>query len=114
MPPVVYLIMALPLAGILYSAYLEHLKFKEKLHRLGGADSERAAEYEELKAENERLARRVENLEAVVTSRLWSGSEPAASESERARLEIAVSDALAPEAPSAELGLERLAEGLRV
>ena len=61
----------IPLLAILVGAFKEWLKFKEKQTQLGtsteGLEKKVAAQQEELK----QAQRRIQNLEAIVTSQMW-------------------------------------------
>lgn len=63
--------MLIPLAGIAAGMAKDYLKFKEKTSRLGSSTRELEREVEALQEERDALTERVENLEALVTSRLW-------------------------------------------
>jgi len=65
----------IPLAAILAGAWTEWLKFKEKQANLGASTESLEASFEELSrnlaAQNESLIKRIQNLEAIVTSADW-------------------------------------------
>lgn len=65
------LIIASPLAGILYATFVTWLDFKDKQARIDTTTSELehtvAAQQETLKE----MTRRLQNLEAIVTSQVW-------------------------------------------
>lgn len=76
----------IPIAGILAGAWSEWLKFKEKQSQLGASAETLEASFEtlskKLEAENQELVRRIQNLEAIVTSADWdqlTTSEPTVS-----------------------------------
>ena len=86
-----YLWILIPLAGIAAGVIQDYLKFKEKTRRLGTStdDLERTVvalrqELETVRSERDEMIRRVENLETLVTSRVWHAvSDDRLSEDER-------------------------------
>lgn len=108
-----YIWILIPLAGILSGVFKDYLKFKATQRELGVSSVKLEGLVAELRTQNEQQARRLENLEAVVTSRLWHSTDDSASSADRARLDIALSK-VEPEAPSAERRMERLAESLGI
>lgn len=69
------LIYLIPIVAILAGMFSEYLKFKGKQAQLGASTEQVGDDLKQLRAElageNERLRRRVENLEAIVTSKSW-------------------------------------------
>lgn len=61
----------IPLAGILLGAFSEWLKFKEKQAKLGLSTSELEKTVAAQAQALETAQRRLENLEAIVTSQVW-------------------------------------------
>ena len=68
----------IPLAYLAYMGFSEWLKFKKQTARIGdstveleGAVATLEAETEQLRDERRTLVRRIENLEAIVTSEAW-------------------------------------------
>jgi len=65
----------IPIAGILAGAWSEWLKFKEKQSKLGASAETLEASFEtlskKLDEQNQELVRRIQNLEAIVTSADW-------------------------------------------
>jgi hypothetical protein len=65
----------IPIAGIMAGMWSEWLKFKEKQARLGSTAETLESSFEELsgklEAQNESLIKRIQNLEAIVTSADW-------------------------------------------
>lgn len=65
----------IPLAAILIGGFMEYVKFKAKQEKLG--DSTKEAEgrlsdlNDRLEEQNRDLVRRIQNLEAIVTSQTW-------------------------------------------
>ncbi|MBZ0113846.1 MAG: hypothetical protein K8J08_15395 [Thermoanaerobaculia bacterium] len=113
MPSIAYIWILIPLAGILSGVFKDYLKFKATQKELGVSSVKLEGLVVELRSQNEQQARRIENLEAVVTSRLWHSTGASATPADRARLDIALSQ-LEPEVPSAERRMERLAESLGI
>lgn len=113
MPSIAFIWILIPLAGILAGVFKDYLKFKATQKELGVSSVKLEGLVEELKKQNEQQVRRIENLEAVVTSRLWHSTDDSATPAERAKLDIALTQ-LEPETPSAERRMERLAESLTV
>ena len=113
MSNIAYLWMLIPIIAIASGMFKDYLKFKASQKELGASNTRLSQQVVDLEGAKERLERRVETLEAVVTSRLWHSTDPSASPADKARLDIALSQ-IEPEAPSAERRMERLAEGLRV
>lgn len=80
----VWIWVLIPLAGIAAGMVKDYLKFKERAGKLGTSTHQLEAEVASLKQERTELTERVENLEALVTSRLWTAlSDEDLSESER-------------------------------
>ena len=61
----------IPIAGILVGAFSEWLKFKEKQAKLGTSTAELEHNLSEQQLALEAAQRRIENLEAIVTSQMW-------------------------------------------
>ena len=61
----------IPIAGILVGAFSEWLKFKEKQAKLGTSTSELEKTVVVQLQALEAAQRRIENLEAIVTSQVW-------------------------------------------
>lgn len=61
----------IPLAGILLGAFSEWLKFKEKQNKLGSSTQELEKTVEAQKQALEIAERRLQNLEAIVTTQMW-------------------------------------------
>jgi hypothetical protein len=68
----------IPVAAILVGAFQEWLKFQEKQAKLGNSTRELGqtmsslrSSIQELEDERDALTRRVQNLEAIVTSQVW-------------------------------------------
>ena len=61
----------IPIAGILVGAFSEWLKFKEKQAKLGSSTSELEKTVVVQLQAIEAAQRRIENLEAIVTSQVW-------------------------------------------
>lgn len=86
-----YLWILIPLAGIAAGVIKDYLQFKEKTRRLGTSTDELERtvvalrqELETVRSERDEMIRRVENLEALVTSRVWRAvSDDRLSEDER-------------------------------
>lgn len=105
----------IPLAGILVGAFSEWLKFKEKQAKLGTSTNELertvTAQQEALEAAH----RRIQNLEAIVTSQVWDVMhEEALPPAERQRaLERARLQLDPPEEPSDADRVAQIAKRLR-
>lgn len=95
--------LTIPLAGISVGAFKVWLRHQREQHRLGTATHELEGTVESLSrdlaasnAERDRLVERIENLETIVTSRVWSaGSGPedhAEAGRRRADLEMTLDD----------------------
>ena len=110
---IAYIWILIPVVAILSGVIKDYLKFKAKQERLGVSAKGVQSTVTELEGQNAKLAKRIENLEAVVTSRLWHSTDASASFADRARLDIALSD-VEPPAPSDELRMRRLAQGLGI
>lgn len=61
----------IPIVAILAGAWSEWLKFKEKQTQIGTSTSEIERALEKMTEQNANLIRRVQNLEAIVTSQTW-------------------------------------------
>ena len=61
----------IPVVAILVGAFSEWLKFKEKQAKIGTSTSELEKTVEAQKEALEAAQRRIENLEAIVTSQVW-------------------------------------------
>jgi hypothetical protein len=61
----------IPLAAILVGAFSEYLKFKTKQQNISTSTSEIERALEKMTDQNTNLTRRVQNLEAIVTSQTW-------------------------------------------
>ncbi len=107
-----YIWVLIPLAGVVAGMFKDFLKFKASQEKLGVSAKALEQQVAQLEATNDRLVQRVENLEAVVTSRFWHSVDAPAGTAEHARLDIALGE-IEPEKPSAERRMKRLAEGLR-
>ena len=73
-----YLWVLIALAGIAFAAFAEWLKFRKQTSKLGSSTAELETEVESLKGsvsdlleERQALVRRLQNLEAIVTSEAW-------------------------------------------
>ena len=66
-----FMIFLIPIAGILLGAFSEWLKFKEKQAKLGTSASELEQAFAAQQQALETAQRRIENLEAIVTSQMW-------------------------------------------
>lgn len=91
----------IPITAIIVGGVKEYLKFRAEQQSLGTATSELEATVARLENERREMAKRIENLEAIVTSRTWSvlrdGSLPAPE-----RQAVAAATAIEFEAPRAE------------
>ncbi len=119
---IVWIWILIPLAGIAAGMVKDYLKFKEKTGRLGTSTHQLEDEVEALKKERMALIDRVENLEALVTSRLWMAlddedatAEEREAELARARLQMRPKVPEPPDdEPSPQEKAERLARRLTV
>jgi len=71
---VVFIVIGLPiLGGLSFAAWREWLKYRYKLRSVLPPEELRQLQLtvEKLQAENERLRRRVENLETIVANTVW-------------------------------------------
>lgn len=130
----------IPLAGIALGGFEQWLKFKKEqqqlgntTHQLEGSMEDVTGRLEASEAERRRLQERIENLETIVTSRLWSAAAetapqratpplpkatptrpPADSEQRRrlADLEMTLAELPKDDEPSAEQKAARLAQEL--
>lgn len=109
------MIVFFPMAGMLYGAFSEWLKFKEKQAQLGTSTSELGQTVAEQQKALEAAQRRIQNLEAIVTSQMWDVvHDEALPEAERqralsqARLQLDV-----PEEPSDTERIAQLARRLK-
>jgi hypothetical protein len=98
---VAYIWILIPLAGIALAAFSEYLKFKKQTSRLGSSTAELESKVESLKGkvgdlleERQALVRRLQNLEAIVTSEAWEtlGSDKELAKAKAPPLEIADKD----------------------
>lgn len=62
----------IPITAILVGAFEQWLKFRAEQKKLGTATTDLEATVATLQAEREKMLKRIENLEAIVTSRTWS------------------------------------------
>jgi hypothetical protein len=95
----------IPLAGILVGAFREWLKFKEKQHKLGDSAHELEATVAALSEKLAASERRIQNLEAIVTSQMWDAIHDdglTAPERDRAFAEARASLDVPEEEPDAE------------
>lgn len=121
----------IPLAGIALGGFEQWLKFKKEqrqlgttTHQLEGSMDEVTGKLAASEAERRRLQERVENLETIVTSRLWSAAAdtapkrhtPPLPDSEQRRrladLEMTLADLPKDDEPSPETKAARLAREL--
>ena len=77
----------IPLAAILVGAFSEWLKFKAKQQKLGTSTQELENQVVQLerdlqavRADRDGLARRLENIETIVTSQMWDALHDASAE----------------------------------
>ncbi|TDI75012.1 MAG: hypothetical protein E2O84_04915 [Bacteroidetes bacterium] len=61
----------IPIAAMLFAAYSEWLKFKAKQQNISASTSEIETALENMSERNANLIKRVQNLEAIVTSQTW-------------------------------------------
>lgn len=61
----------IPITALLVGAFSEWLKFREKQQQLGASADELEARVAALENEREHIRRRLQNLEAIVTSQMW-------------------------------------------
>lgn len=98
-----------------YSAFEEWLKFKTEQRKIGSSTEEMEAELQALRqewaAERERMNRRIQHLETIVTSEAWDArrSESSSGDSAAPLLDSVESDDLS----SQEERAKRLAQRLR-
>ena len=82
----VWLIFMIPIFGILAGAFQEWLKFKEKQQQLGSSTHELEQTVERQQEMLAEAQRRLQNLEAIVTSQMWDAlHDDALPEPERQR-----------------------------
>lgn len=95
-----------------YSAFEEWLEFKTEQRKIGSSTEEIEAELralqQEWKAERERLNRRIQHLETIVTSEAWDRAH-----SDRTSQEPLLDDVEPEDLSSQEEKAERLARRLR-
>ncbi len=112
----------IPLLAILVGGFTEWLKFKEKARKLGSSAEElektveqQAKALEASEAERAALVKRIQNLEAIVTSQMWDvmHEEPQASPQRERALSEARVYLDAPEEPSDADQVARLARRLK-
>jgi len=83
----------IPVVAILVGAFKEWLKFRQTQERLGASNQDLVDEVASLRREGADMVRRLENLESIVTSRLWEAARGATvSPADVARLDIALGD----------------------
>ncbi len=95
----------IPLVAILTGAFREWLKFKEKQQTLGASTHELEAVVDALTEALAASKRRIQNLEAIVTSQMWDALHDdglTAPERDRALAEARASLDLPEEEPDAE------------
>jgi hypothetical protein len=109
---IAYFALLIPILAILLGAWKEYYRFQAEQRRLGVSNRQLEGEVDELLKDREALRRRVENLEAIVTSRLWDAAREGAPPVERARLDLGL-DGI-DEAHDATRKVERLADRLGV
>lgn len=85
---IAYFALLIPILAIVLGAWKEYYRFQAEQRRLGASSREMEEEIEALREDREALVRRVQNLEAVVTSRLWDAAREGAPPVERARLDL--------------------------
>jgi len=61
----------IPIVAMLFAAYSEWLKFKAKQQNISASTSEIENALEKMTDQNANLIKRVQNLEAIVTSQTW-------------------------------------------
>jgi hypothetical protein len=76
----------IPLAAILVGAFSEYLKFKAKQQNITASTSEIERALEKMTDQNTNLTRRVQNLEAIVTSQTWDEMDSQTSSSPKLTL----------------------------
>ncbi|PEN06576.1 hypothetical protein CRI93_09870 [Longimonas halophila] len=95
-----------------YSAFEEWLEFKTEQRKIGASAEETEEKIDalrsECKAERERLNRRIQHLETIVTSEAWDRAH-----SDRASQEPLLDDMDSKDRSSQEEKAERLAQRLR-
>jgi len=77
----------IPIVAIIAGAWSEWLKFKAKQTQLGSSTTEMERALEKMTEQNANLIRRVQNLEAIVTSSTWD-DEHADRTADHRRLEM--------------------------
>jgi 3-mercaptopyruvate sulfurtransferase SseA len=112
----------IPIIAILAGAFTEWLKFKEKTQQLGSSTKEledtvrtQAATIETMQGERDDLIRRIQNLEAIVTTEMWDALHDdglSAAEKDRVLADGRAQLPLPEESSDAERA-ERLARRLR-
>ena len=105
----------IPIAGILLGAFSEWLKFKEKQAKLGTSTSALEQTVATQQQALEAAQRRIQNLEAIVTSQMWDAvHDETLPEAERQRaLAQARLDLDPPDEPSAADRVAQIARRLR-
>ena len=107
----------IPLFALLVGAFSEWLKFKEKQNKLGASTHELEATLTDQQQALEAAQRRIQNLEAIVTSQMWDVvhddtlSEP---EKERALAEARIHLAPPPDERSDADKVEQLARRIKL
>ena len=102
----------IPLLAILVGGFSEWLKFKEKQNRLGASAHDLEKTVGEQQAALEAAERRIQNLEAIVTSQVWDAlHDGALPEHEKQRAIAEAHFHLAPPEESADT--ERVAQMAR-
>lgn len=109
---IAYFALLIPIFAILLGAWKEYYRFQAEQQRLGASNQELEGELDHLRKDREALRRRVENLEAIVTSRLWEAARDGAPPVERAKLDLGLDDVDERLDPATKV--ERLAEKLGV
>lgn len=100
----------IPIIAILAGAFTEYLKFKEKQRKLGSSTEELEKRFDEQKQALDAAQRRIQNLEAIVTSQVWDVvHDDALPEAERQRALAQARIHLDP-APAEPSDAERAAE----
>ena len=104
----------IPLAGILMGAFSEWLKFKAKQAKLGTSTAELEHNLSEQQQALETAQRRIENLEAIVTSQMWDAvHDETLPEAEKQRALTQARIHLEPPEPSDAERVARMAQRLK-
>jgi uncharacterized protein YlxW (UPF0749 family) len=106
-------IFLIPMIAILAGAFKEWLSFRAQQEKLGTSTAELVKIVSSLQEERSDLVRRLENLETIVTSRLWETVRSStATPADLARLDIQLSEI--PEDLPPTMKAQSLAEKLGV